>query len=106
MKILLDECLPKKLGALLEGHLVKTVTQAGWSGVKNGQLLKKAQTEFEVFLTVDQNLVAQQNFSNLQMGVVVIKSISNDIDDLRKFLPAILGLLKEGPFRGVQYVGA
>ena len=59
MRILLDECLPKKLGQLLAEHQIKTVAQAGWSGIKNGELLKLAQGEFDVFLTIDQNLVHQ-----------------------------------------------
>jgi predicted nuclease of predicted toxin-antitoxin system len=36
MKVLLDECLPRKLGRLLVGHEVTTVQEAGWSGVTNG----------------------------------------------------------------------
>jgi len=41
MRILLDECLPKDLVRELSGHEVKTVPQAGWSGVSNGKLLRK-----------------------------------------------------------------
>lgn len=39
MKVLLDECLPRKLGRLLIGHDVSTVPEAGWAGVTNGKLL-------------------------------------------------------------------
>ena len=59
MRLLLDECVPKKLGNLLVGHDVKTVAQCGWSGLKNGQILSVAQQQFDVFLTVDQNLPHQ-----------------------------------------------
>ena len=41
MKILFDECVPKRLYKLLEGHDVKTVQDMGWKGVKNGELLTK-----------------------------------------------------------------
>lgn len=39
MRVLLDECVPKRLGRELTGHTVRTVPQEGWSGKKNGELL-------------------------------------------------------------------
>jgi hypothetical protein len=59
MRILLDEDLPRRFGALLVGHEVTTVPQCGWSGVKNGKLLALAATQFDVFLTMDKNLEYQ-----------------------------------------------
>ena len=56
MRILIDECLPRKLRLLLVGHEAITVAQAGWSGLKNGKLLALAQEGFDVFITIDQNL--------------------------------------------------
>lgn len=64
MKVLLDECLPRKLRRHLPGHEVFTVPEMGWAGVKNGALLRlveSAQPEFAVFLTMDGNLQYQQN---------------------------------------------
>ena len=61
MKVLLNECVPRKLRRELADHEVLTVTQHGWSGIENGELLALAQEEFDVFLTVDQNLTYQQN---------------------------------------------
>lgn len=65
MKVLLDECVPRKLRRELTEHAVLTVTERGWSGIKNGELLALAETEFEVFLTVDQNLKYQQNLKKI-----------------------------------------
>lgn len=56
MKIFLDHCVPKRLLRLLFEHEVKTAYQMGWAAKKNGELLKLVEGEFEVFLTVDQNL--------------------------------------------------
>ncbi|HRJ42715.1 MAG TPA: hypothetical protein PL105_12595 [Caldilineaceae bacterium] len=36
MKVLLDECLPRRLKRELSGHPVSTVPEMGWVGVKNG----------------------------------------------------------------------
>lgn len=55
MRILLDECIDRKLAREFVSHEIVTVPQMGWSGIKNGQLLSLAETEFDVFLTVDCN---------------------------------------------------
>jgi predicted nuclease of predicted toxin-antitoxin system len=59
MKILLDECLPKKLKLEIEADVVLTVPEAGWASKKNGELLGLAAGNFDVFLTTDQNLEFQ-----------------------------------------------
>lgn len=64
MKILLDESLPARLAHELHGHKVVTVAEAGWSGKKNGELLKLAESKFDVFITIDQNLQYQVNLSS------------------------------------------
>jgi hypothetical protein len=55
VKILLDECVDRRLARELAGHEVKTVPQMGWAGIKNGELLTLAEKEFEAFVT-DRNL--------------------------------------------------
>lgn len=55
MKLLLDECIDRRLAKDLEGHDVKTVPQMGWAGIKNGALLTLAEQDFDVFITVDRN---------------------------------------------------
>jgi hypothetical protein len=54
MRVLLDECVPKRLRTELTAHAV-TVAEMGWSGIKNGQLLPRAAAEFDCFLTIDRN---------------------------------------------------
>ena len=63
MKLLLDECIDRKLAREFVGYEVKTVPQMGWAGTKNGQLLALAEAEFDVFITVDRNLSCEQNLS-------------------------------------------
>ena len=93
MRILLDKCVPRGLRRLLPGHEIKTVPEMGWSGIKNGRLLTLAQEAFDVFLTVDQNLSCQQNLARFRVAVMVVPARSNDINDLRPFVPAILAAL-------------
>jgi hypothetical protein len=77
MKVLLDECVPRKLRRELASHEVRTVTESGWSGLKNGELLTLAEAEFDVFLTVDQNLMFQQNLQRFNIGVVLMVARNN-----------------------------
>ena len=56
MKILLDECVPARLSRLLSQHEVITAQKAGWAGIKNGELLRRAAADFDAFVTVDRNL--------------------------------------------------
>ena len=93
MRILLDECLPRKLRLLLVGHEAITVTQAGWSGIRNEKLLGLAQEGFDVFLIIDRNLAAQQNLSQFKIAVVVLESTSNELEQLIPLVPRLLELL-------------
>ena len=57
MRVILDECLPRRLVRNLHAHQVTTVPREGWASIKNGALLKLIIPEFDVFITVDRNLV-------------------------------------------------
>ena len=94
MRLLLDECVPKRLGRRLGPHEVQTVQKAGWSGLKNGELLAKAAESFDVFLTVDQGIRHQQNLSGVEICVVALVGASNDIRDLEPLVPKLLDALK------------
>ena len=89
MRLLLDECVPKRLKRELRGHEAKTVQDMGWAGITNGALLQVADGQFDALLTVDQGIEYQQNLSGLSLSVVVMLAPSNDVDDLR---PLLLGV--------------
>jgi len=89
MRLLLDECVPKRLKRELPGHEVKTVQDMGWAGIKNGALLKLADGQFDALVTVDQGIEYQQDVSGLTISVVVMLAASNDVDDLRPLLPGV-----------------
>ncbi len=94
MRILLDECLPARLRRALGEHDVHTVQGLGWSGIKNGALLRRAVSErFEIFLTVDRNLEYQQHMPGVALAVITLRARSNDIVDLLPLMPAVLDLL-------------
>ncbi|MFB2894400.1 DUF5615 family PIN-like protein [Aerosakkonemataceae cyanobacterium BLCC-F50] len=93
MKLLLDECIDRKLAREFIGYEVKTVPQMGWAGTKNGQLLTLASAEFDVFITVDRNLSFQQNLPEFDIAVIVLQASSNRLADLKPLIPKILANL-------------
>ena len=90
MRILLDENFPVDFAKLLVGHEVATVHSLGWSGIKNGALLRRASSVCEVFATLDRNLEFQQNIKVLSFGVVVVRARSNRIADLTPYIADLL----------------
>lgn len=62
----------------------------GWTGIKNGSLMKLAEAAFDVFVTVDRNLSFQQNLPSYDIAVIVIRSVSNRYQDLAPFGPKVL----------------
>src|SRR5438876_10100786 len=93
MRLLLDECVPRRLKRELRRHEAKTVQDMGWAGIPNGALLRLADGQFDALLTVDQGIEYQQNLSGLSISVVIMLAPSNDVDDLRPLLPAVEGVL-------------
>src|SRR5205085_6757931 len=86
MRVLLDECLPKKLKREVQADVVRTVPEMGWAGTKNGALLRLVEREFDVFLTNDQNLEHQQNPKQFDLAIVVLVAPTNDIEDLKPLM--------------------
>lgn len=94
MRILPDECLPKRLKRDLVGHDARTVPEMGWASKRNGELLRLAQTHFDVFLTVDRNLSFQQDIDRFNIAVVVLVAKSNRHSDLQPLTSDLLAVLE------------
>ena len=94
MRILIDECLPKKLKAELVEHIVFTVPEKGWAGTKNGELLRKAEKEFDVWVTADQNIEFQQDLSRFDIAIVVLAAPRNQLEFLLPLIPQLHEVLQ------------
>ncbi len=70
MRVLLDENLPVDFAVELVGHQVATVSGEGWQGINNSELLRRAQSRFEILLTMDRNLEFQQNATELALSIL------------------------------------
>jgi len=105
MKILLDECVTKKLKAYLKEFDVFTVTELGWGGVKNGKLLTlSVENDFHVLLTIDKNLIYQQNLNKYKISIAVINATSSKVEELSQFIPSFKLQLLQFKFHKVYII--
>jgi hypothetical protein len=81
MKILLDECVPRPMHQFLTGHQCFTAPDRGWGGITNGDLLRLAEGEFDLFITCDQNIRYQQNLAGRTISILELST--NDYRRIR-----------------------
>ena len=93
MCVLLDESEPRQLAAHLPGHEVSTVPRAGWAGLKNGELLSRASTELDAFVTGDQGIEFQQAYTRLPLAIIVIAARNNRVETIIGLAGSILKAL-------------
>jgi hypothetical protein len=95
MRLLLDECVPRKFKSALPGHDCRTVPEQGLAGRKNGELLSLAEKSgFEVILTLDRGLEYDQNLRGRVIAVVLVPTQSNRLADLLAHSAEILRTLR------------
>ena len=95
MRILFDECVPWPMHRLLTGHSCTSVPTQEWSGIKNGELLQRAEGEFDLFITSDQNIRYQQNLAGRLIAILELST-----NDLRRIHAA--GALIEKAIEKIQ----
>lgn len=107
MRVLLDEDLNTRLRrAFSDEHRVETVEYRGWKGLRNGELLNVASEEFDVLVTMDDNLPEQRNLATYDLAVVILRARSKSLDDLVELVPEterILPSLKPGEVQRIHH---
>ncbi len=89
MRILLDQGTPAPLRRHLGQHDVDTAFERGWSRLRNGELLDRAEADgYQLLVTTDQNLRHQQNLVGRQLAIMVLLAaswprIQFHVDDVR-----------------------
>ena len=103
MKVLLDECVTRKLKSRLPNHQVATVREMHWNGLRNGNLMRVAvEAGFDVLLTIDKNLEYQQNLKSFDLIVVVFDVRENKVSAFEPLLSLFEQQL-QGFSKGVAY---
>lgn len=94
MRVLLDECVDQRLRFDFVGHECETSAYSGFAGLKNGLLLKAAETAgFQVIVTTDQEIPFQQNLNLRRIAIVILCAPTNRLVDLRPLMPSVLSAL-------------
>jgi len=93
VRILIDECLNWRLAPALTGHYAVSVHKLGWSGIKNGELLARAEREFDLFVTGDLNLSFQQHVAKFKIAVIVLHANGTQLHHTLALVPKVLALL-------------
>ena len=100
MRILLDECVPWPMHKLLGPHSCSSVQAEGWGGIKNGELLERAEDEFDLFITSDQNIRYQQNLSGRRIAILELSTNDiNRIQSARNLIEETLATLQSNEFK-------
>jgi predicted nuclease of predicted toxin-antitoxin system len=94
LRALLDEQVPAELADLVSAagpeHVVRTVADEGWKGLKNGELLQRMrEAEFSALVTVDRRMEYQQNIPRSGIALVVLHAFRARIQELAPLAPAI-----------------
>ena len=105
MRVLIDECVDVRLAKAIDGFTVRTVSDMGWVGIKNGDLLSRAALEFNAPVTVDRNLPFQQQLAKYSLAVILLESPTNRLADLLKLVPKLVAALPSAAHGMVTRVG-
>ena len=90
MRVLLDEQLDHRLRHDFAPQFhVMTVAGRGWKGEKNGALLKLAAAEFDAFITMDRGIEHEQNWTAIDLAIVLVIARTNRYADVKPLIPAI-----------------
>ena len=78
MKILFDHNLDRRLKNYFSEYETATTQDHGWSDVLNGELLSLAENaSFDVLITADSNIKNQQNLSNRNISILILRAFNN-----------------------------
>ncbi|MGA2589061.1 MAG: DUF5615 family PIN-like protein [Bryobacteraceae bacterium] len=95
MRVLLDECIPRRLAGSFSDYDCLTVPEAGFAGKKNGELLSMAERAgFGVLVTMDTGIEYQQNLRGRRIGIIILRARSNRLADLLPLVPDCLAQLR------------
>lgn len=105
MRVVLDHCVPRRLGGSLGGHAVTTVGALGLADLDDGPLLDRLAGACDAFVTVDRRLPAQQRLGGRPFAVLVLRARTNRLADLGPLVPALLAALATAPPGQATIVG-
>ncbi len=95
MRLVLDNCIPRKFAKHIQGHEVASVVTLGWATLKDGALLDVIAGNYDVLITVDKSMPFQQRLDHRPFAVVVLRARSNRLVHLVPLVPQLAACLDE-----------
>jgi hypothetical protein len=103
MRVLLDECLPRKLKHDVRADFVSTVPEMGWA--REWLVTSSSGARFRCLSYQGSNLEYQQNLATLDLAVIVLIAPTNDIEDLKPLMDAVNETIVRIKPAEVKYIG-
>ena len=95
MKLLLDECAPKRLRNDFPDHEIRTLEEVGLKGLKNGEMVRAAASQgFEALITVDRRMPFQQNLAQHNLALIILVATPCRYEQLKLLVPKALVALE------------
>lgn len=105
MRVLFDENMDPELADHLPGHECVTAEQMGWRSIKNGEMLKLADGEFEAFVTLDKGIQYQQNLRGVGLRIAILWPGRPGIGHVLPLVPALSRFLEAAQRGDLQEIG-
>jgi len=101
VRILLDENIPVQLKSVFTGHEVSSVNDrdVGWKHITNGRLLAAMEGRFDLLITADRNMFAQQNLTGRNICILVVPTNRRrDVITLGERIVAVVAGMRAGDY--------
>ena len=95
VRVLLDNCVPRRLGGYIKGHEVESAIKLGWADLDDGRLLDAMTGKFDVLVTVDKSIPFQQRLDHRPVAVFLLRAKSNTLVNLAQLVPRMLEALSD-----------
>jgi hypothetical protein len=89
MRVLLDNCVPRRLAAMPDGLDVTPAVDIGWASLTDRDLLDSMVGRYDVLVTVDRGIPRQQRLRDRPIGVALLRARTNRLADLAPLIPAL-----------------
>ena len=73
--------------------------------MRNGELLKRAESQFDFLITMDTGMTQQQNIRNYDISIIILHARSNRLADTRPLMPKVIALLETVAHGAVVTIG-
>jgi predicted nuclease of predicted toxin-antitoxin system len=105
VRVLLDNCIPWRLAALLNGIDFMPAVDIGWAALTDRHLLDAMVGHYDVLVTVDRGIRHQQRVHDRPIAIALLRARTNRLADLAPLIPALRSALAQMTFGKVHEIG-